>query len=145
MLKRRAAIEWNRKSFTKFDVRTRVLGRDMEMHQRDALVAVGHQVLDDCVTIPPTVPKAPVPFGGTLREMGTIRVVDSTVEIIFDTPYAAVMHAGRWETGPLAGIEVQHWSEPGSGPNYLLSKLQRRRRIYAQTYTEVLARLTGIG
>lgn len=51
----------------------------------------------------------------------------------FNTVYAAVQHEGRWQTGPLAGVEITHWSEPGSGPYYLLRPLQEHGTLYIQT------------
>jgi hypothetical protein len=46
-------------------------------------------------------------------------------EVSFNTPYAAVQHEGRWETGPLAGREIRHYTTPGTGPKYLEAPLKR--------------------
>ena len=51
----------------------------------------------------------------------------------FNTVYAAVMHEGRWRTGPLAGVEIKNYREPGSGKYYLLTPLQEHREEYIQT------------
>lgn len=48
----------------------------------------------------------------------------------FNTAYAAVMHEGRWETGPLAGKEIQNYSEPGSGKYYLSRPLEENGEEY---------------
>jgi hypothetical protein len=45
-----------------------------------------------------------------------------TVAIVgFNTPYAARLHEG---------IGIKHWSEPGSGPKFLESKLANNRHEY---------------
>jgi hypothetical protein len=48
----------------------------------------------------------------------------------FNTVYAAVQHEGRWETGPLAGVEIQKYTTPGSGKFFLLEKMARYHDRY---------------
>lgn len=126
-----------------------------EREYRAALVEgmgrAGGMLLKDAKDEMPTVPKDT----GNLRGSGSVFVnnalflaeqeADGTpamsdqvpidpgrivVRVGFNTVYAAVMHEGRWETGPLAGVEIQNWSEPGSGKFFLLEKMMRHREDY---------------
>lgn len=36
---------------------------------------------------------------------------------------AVPQHEGTWKTGPLAGVQIRHWTTPGTGPGYLLDPL----------------------
>jgi hypothetical protein len=110
---------------------------------------VGGMLIRDAVTIVPTIPKAPPPLGGTLREVGRVVVSKDSdtsvaIDVLFDIPYAAPMHAGAWVTGPMAGVMVRNWSEPGSGPFWLSEKLRRFRVKYVQRATVEIAKGVGM-
>jgi len=144
-----AGIGWDTGSFTRMTVAVKTFDTKLEQGLYGAGAAVGTALIRDAVMVQPTVPKAPPPLGGTLREVGTYHlgsVVGSTirVDVVFDMPYAAPMHAGSWVTGPLAGVQVHNWSEPGSGPFWLSEKLRRFRTKYVLLATDTLRRVVGM-
>ena len=128
----------------------------------------GAQLLNDAVQEIPTVPLE----SGYLRGSGSVFVNGKLVttspqgvaggspaisdddpargraEVIcrvgFNTVYAAVQHEGRWETGPLAGVEIAHYTEPGSGRYYLLTPLQSHGEEYIQTAIDYTRRALGM-
>lgn len=55
----------------------------------------------------------------------------------FNTVYAAPMHEGRWETGPLAGVEVKVYKEPGSGKFFLSKKIAEHGPEYLEEATRI--------
>jgi len=139
-----AGIEWDQQSIAGFQARMAQWRGRMQDAAPKALGLAGLQLLDDAKNIVPTVPKAPIPYGGSLRESGQIRVGKDQVDVVFDLPYAAPMHAGRWETGPLAGISVRNWSEAGSGPGFLGEKLRRFRDKYAKLIVDTIRKKVGM-
>lgn len=62
----------------------------------------------------------------------------------FNTVYAAVMHEGRWQTGPMAGVEIRNWSEPNSGKFFLSAKLAANGEKYVGVAVEEARRMTGM-
>jgi len=138
-----ARIRWNTAQVAN---RLKKLDGQVRRVLKDAALEVGGQVLNDAVNEPPTVAKADP--GGRLRRSGSVEAevrggrTEATVG--FNTEYAAVMHEGRWETGPLAGVEVRNWTTPGSGPHFLSSKLQRHRRDYLEGFADAITRRTGM-
>ena len=136
-------------SFREMDLRISGLNRRV---MNGAVVAgntVGQALIRDAVNVIPTIPKAPPPLGGTLREVGRVRTrKESTtsvvIDVIFDLPYAAAMHAGGWVSGPLAGVYVRNWSEPGSGPFWLSEKLRRFRQKYLNIAAGVIRKVVGM-
>jgi len=147
---REAVLDWDLRSFKRFDARVTFLQHRIPPACVKALTGVvGEAVLRDALNVPPTVPKAVPPMGGSLRESGTVHLTRVTptgasLDIVFDQPYAAPMHAGRWETGPLAGVEVQYWTEPGSGPGWLGSKLLSFKEKYITLACLGLKRFLGM-
>jgi len=108
---------------------------------------VAQQVINDAINIVPTVPLRT----GNLRSSGTFEVFSGgltwrSVRLVvgFNTPYAAAVHQGGWKTGPLAGKKMTNWSESGSGPYFLSSKLQRFRVQYVRVWGDKVARLLGM-
>ena len=73
-----------------------------------------------------------------------MRLGTDQADVAFDVVYAAPMHAGRWQTGPLAGVSVRNWSEPGSGPFFLGEKLRRFRAKYVQTIVRTIQKVVGM-
>lgn len=144
-----AGIDWDMGSFTRMSVSVKTMGSKMETGLKAAGAVVGTALIRDAVMVQPTVPKAPPPLGGTLREVGAYHlgsVVGSSIriDVVFDMPYAAPMHAGGWISGPMAGVQVHNWSEPSSGPFWLSQKLQRFRKKYVDLATDTLRRLVGM-
>ena len=137
-------IEWDGKSVAQFEARMAEWRRRMGAAGSIAVGTAALALLDDARNVVPTVPKAPIPYGGTLEEAGQVRVRGDSADIVFDVPYAAPMHAGRWQTGPLAGVTVRKWSEPGSGPGFLGEKLRRFRQKYADLIAETIRKKVGM-
>jgi hypothetical protein len=106
----------------------------------------GLMLLNDVQMAMPTVPKDE----GTLRGSGTIHVQSKLVKVAenvggdptpnidsvetpppgiiqvtvgFNTPYAAVQHEGEWKSGPLAGVQIENYTEPCSGAKFIEQKL----------------------
>ena len=137
-------IEWDQKSIQGFEAgMARWRGRVKDAGPK-ALGLAAVQLLDDAKNVVPMVPKAPLPYGGTLREAGQVRLGTDQADVAFDVVYAAPMHAGRWQTGPLAGVSVRNWSEPGSGPGFLGEKLRRFRDKYVQTIVRTIQKVVGM-
>jgi len=93
-----------------------------------ALEVTAAIVLADAVNEQPTVPKKT----GTLRRSQAIakaKIERKGISIIFgfNTEYAARLHEApsNW-----------NWSEPGSGPKYLQSKLERNMKKYMKKVAE---------
>ena len=144
-----AGIGWDMGSFTRMNLSVRAMESKLENGLVAAGTVVGIALIRDAVMIQPTVPKAPPPLGGTLREVGVTRLgavknASIQIDVVFDLPYAAPMHAGRWVTGPMAGVMVKNWSEPGSGPFWLSEKLRRFRQKYVDLATSTLRRAVGM-
>jgi len=94
----------------------------------EALEKVAAFVLADAVNEQPTVPKKT----GTLRRsqaVGKAQIGRKGISIIFgfNTEYAARLHEApsSW-----------NWSEPGSGPKYLQSKLEKNMKKYMKLTAE---------
>ena len=144
-----AGITWDMGSFTRMTVSVKALGKGLERGLMAAGAVVGTALIRDAVNVQPTVPKAPPPGGGTLREVGKYELgqVEGSsirIDVIFDLSYAAPMHAGGWISGPLAGVRVHAWSEPGSGPFWLSEKLRRFRKKYVDLAADTLRREVGM-
>jgi len=95
-----------------------------------ALEKVAAFVLADAVSEQPTVPKK----SGTLRReqaIGEAQIGRKGISIVFgfNTEYAARLHEAptNW-----------NWSEPGSGPKYLQSKLEKNMRKYMKKVAEYI-------
>ena len=93
-----------------------------------ALEKVAAFVLADAVNEQPTVPKKT----GTLRRSQAIskaQIGRKGISIVFgfNTEYAARLHEApsNW-----------NWSEPGSGPKYLQSKLEKNMKKYMKQVAE---------
>jgi hypothetical protein len=67
-----------------------------------------------------------------LENTGDERLGRMVLVVGFNTVYAAVMHEGGWQTGPLAGHVITHYRESGSGKFFLLSKLVAHHRLYVE-------------
>jgi len=137
-------IEWDQKSIQGFEARMVQWRGRVTAAGPKALGLAAVQLLDDAKNVVPMVPKAPLPYGGTLREAGQVRLGTDQADVAFDVVYAAPMHAGRWQTGPLAGVSVRNWSEPGSGPGFLGEKLRRFRDKYVQTIVRTIQKVVGM-
>lgn len=61
-------------------------------------------------------------------------------EVSFSTPYAIPMHEGMWETGPLAGVRIRHYREPGTGAKYLENPLKENATRYGRVTETAIAR-----
>lgn len=46
---------------------------------------------------------------------------------------AVPQHEGTWRTGPLAGVRIEHWTTPGTGPDYLSGPLLENGERYFAT------------
>ena len=138
------SIEWDQKSILDFEARMTGWRGRVQAAGPKALGLAAAQLLDDAKNIVPMVPKAPLPYGGTLREIGQVQLGTDQAKVVFDSVYAAVMHAGRWQTGPLAGVSVRNWSEPGSGPGWLGEKLRRFRDKYVKTIVDTIRKVVGM-
>jgi len=101
-------------------------------------------VLEDAVNEIPTVPMRAGWLRGTAEADAEVHGAIVVLEAGFNSPYGAVMHEGRWETGRLAGIEVKHWTTPGSGKHFLSSKLQLHRQEYVDRFSEIVIEKTGM-
>jgi hypothetical protein len=55
---------------------------------------------------------------------------------------AVPQHRGTWMTGPLAGVRIQHWTTPGTGPEFLSGPLLERGEGYIR---EVARELLTLG
>jgi len=93
-----------------------------------ALEKVAAFVLADAVNEQPTVPKKT----GTLRRSQAVskaQIERKGISIVFgfNTEYAARLHEApsNW-----------NWSEPGSGPKYLQSKLEKNMKKYMKQVAE---------
>ena len=139
-----SALQWDRQSLTAAQRRINELRRRITAAEEKALGAAGAALLDDAKNISPTIPKASAPMGGALREAGQLHIGGDYVDLVFDLPYAAVMHAGRWATGPLAGVSVTRWSEPGSGPFWLSEKLRRFGEKYVKLMSKTIQDEVGM-
>ena len=137
-------IEWDQKSIQGFEAGMTAWRGRVTAAGPKALGLAALQLLDDAKNVVPMVPKAPLPYGGTLREAGQVRLGTDQADVAFDVVYAAPMHAGRWQTGPLAGVSVRNWSEPGSGPFFLGEKLRRFRAKYVQTIVRTIQKVVGM-
>ena len=137
-------IEWDQKSIQGFETRMATWRGRVQAAGPKALGLAAVQLLDDAKNVVPMVPKAPLPYGGTLREIGQVQLGTDQAKVVFDSVYAAVMHAGRWQTGPLAGVSVRNWSEPGSGPGWLGEKLRRFRDKYVKTIVDTIRKVVGM-
>jgi len=99
-----------------------------KVESAEALEKVAAFVLADAVNEQPTVPKKT----GNLRRnqaVGKAQIGRKGISIVFgfNTEYAARLHEApsNW-----------NWSEPGSGPKYLQSKLERNMKKYMKLTAE---------
>lgn len=46
---------------------------------------------------------------------------------------AVPQHRGTWASGPLAGVKIEHWTTPGTGPDYLSGPLLENGERYFAT------------
>jgi hypothetical protein len=67
-----------------------------------------------------------------LENTGDERLGRMVLVVGFNTVYAAVMHEGGWQTGPLAGVQIKNYHEAGSGKFYLLSKIVAHQKQYVE-------------
>lgn len=114
--------------FSEFDKGFEKYLKKHPIESAKALEAVAAFVLADAVKEQPTVPKKT----GTLRRSQAIanaRIEKKGISIVFgfNTEYAARLHEApsSW-----------NWSEPGSGPKYLQSKLERNMRKYMKAVAD---------
>jgi len=107
----------------------------------DGLYKVGKQVLRDAIEISPKVPighyraKAGKRsgVGGALKRSGKVtRMLDGSVIVSFNMPYASVVHAGKRADGSHV---IKNWTEPGAGKEFLEKKL----KMYGAVYLHLLA------
>lgn len=105
---------------------------------------VALQALNDTVMEAPTVPMLTGHLRGTSTHEVHVKAAGAEILYGYNTVYAAVMHEGRWETGPLAGVTIRHWTEPGSGPGFILQKLQRHGREYIEVWADKIRRELGM-
>jgi hypothetical protein len=66
----------------------------------------------------------------TLENAGDETLGRMVLVVGFNTVYAAVMHEGGWQSGPLAGVQIKNYHEAGSGKFYLLSKMVAHQKQY---------------
>jgi hypothetical protein len=108
---------------------------------RKAMKLVANRLVNDALTVTPTVPKGHRRakagkrggVGGTLRRAYRIEVIDeNTLLVGFDTPYATYQEEGKREDGSHV---VKHWSEPGSGAKFLSKKII----MFGDAYVKIVA------
>jgi len=105
-----------------------ILCREMES-------TVGPEVIRDCIVEEPTVPKRT----GNLRrrqKIGKAKVTSGalTLEVGFNTEYASFVHEAP------SNLD---WSEPGSGPKFLSSKLSWNRDKYMKLLADKVKEAKG--
>ena len=99
------------------------------------------RLLDDAINETPGTPVDE----GTLRGSGSAHVDGQKVfgsivaSVGFNTPYAAVMHEGEWKSGPLAGVKIQNYNDPGTGEKFLERPMSENR----DTYLGIVAKEIG--
>ena len=145
----RQPLQWDLGSIRRVNANLKGVGRRiMTAGLKRAGAVVAAAVIDDAKTVSPTIPKGPAPMGGTLREAGRFSVTREgygiLITIRYDLPYAAPMHNGFWVTGPLAGVHVRNWTQPGSGPHWLSEKLRRFRQKYINLAAAEIGRGAGL-
>lgn len=69
---------------------------------------------------------------GTRKLQETVGDGDLVGKVEFPGPYAAAQHEGGWVTGPLAGVRIERWTTPGTGPHFLSEPLMEHATEYMQ-------------
>lgn len=130
-------IKWDEASRRRFEQRlARLQGQYPTATQR-AAAQVATQVLNDCMTEPPTVPKDT----GTLRASGTWEVFGGAswrevkLTVGFNTTYAARVHEMP---------ESTQWTTSGSGPKFLEDKIFGHGEEYVRMWGHLVARELGM-
>lgn len=116
-----------------FDLKfPKITDKEIPEEMANSAMRVGAFILRDAIVQPPTVPKK----SGHLRrqqvvERPKIERGEISVAFGFNTPYAARLHEApsNWQ-----------WSEPGSGPKFLESKLMSNKEKYLQQIAEDVRR-----
>lgn len=90
---------------------------------------LGWGILRDAINIEPTVPREI----GDLRASGDVKVDERTMELLFgfNSVYAHRLHEAPKDW---------NWSEPGSGPKYLESKLVMFKNKYIKFIADRIGR-----
>ncbi len=87
-------------------------------------------------------------YSGHLRESSSWQTVwrgpELVVQVGWNAPYAAPMERGFWETGPLAGVHIRHYTEPGAGAGFLRDKLDVHGRRYISLWATAARRALGM-
>ena len=82
----------------------------------------------------------PTPYTRTMQAPRPDKVV---VTVGFNTAYAAVMHEGGWETGPLAGKKIEHYKTAGTGAKFLERPQSDNRDQYMQVIADRIREAKG--
>jgi len=117
--------------FRDFDMNfKRIVEKTIPGHAEKGLLQAGAALIRDAIVEEPTVPKKT----GHLRRNQRIEVVKESGKAIsvlagFNTNYAAKLHEApsSW-----------NWSEPGSGPKYLESKLSKHKDKYMKVVADYI-------
>jgi hypothetical protein len=110
---------------------------------RAGVFAAMTKLEQDALEVSPTVPKGPMGkpayTPGQLRKQTIIEVKSddntTTGKLVYKMPYAARRH--EEERGPVSGKPVK-FSEPGSGPKFISTKLVRFMKDYVGIITETI-------
>ena len=87
--------------------------------------------------VAPVVGGTPTPMTDPIPEDKVFGSIVASVG--FNTPYAAVMHEGEWKSGPLAGVKIQNYNDPGTGEKFLERPMSENR----DTYLGIVAKEIG--
>jgi len=92
--------------------------------------------------VAPNVGGDPTPMLEDMPEDFKQALADGIIATVgFNTDYAAVMHEGGWRTGPLAGVKIQNYNEPGTGAKFLEKKMSENRDVYLGIVAEELRKI----
>jgi len=138
------AFEWDAGTVARFNGNLAQLAARFPKAAYQTGGQVALQALNDTVMEEPTVPLRTGHLRGSSTHEVHMRAQGAEIQYGYNTEYAAVMHEGRWETGPLAGVIIRNWSEPGSGPGFILLKLQRHGREYIEVWADKVRRELGM-
>ncbi|OGD09404.1 MAG: hypothetical protein A2Y86_05320 [Candidatus Aminicenantes bacterium RBG_13_62_12] len=117
---------------------------DMKANAKEGLFYAAAEMLHDSNTVEPKTPKLSGDLRGSWHAEGVSQGEDDfTVECGFNIEYAAAVHE-MLQGNEQWGMVVQ-WSEPGSGPKYLESKLAMFGKKYLKIALSFIQDTAGAG